>query len=461
LKTSVEPLEGSLVKLTVTVPAADVDKAIAQQYAGVAQQVRIPGFRKGKAPRPMIDRYVGRERVLADAQQELIERTYTDAVDAEHLRPIDQPDLGELSGIVEGEDYTYVAEVPVRPELTLTGDWQHMKVTVGPKEVSDADVDLQLKRVADRFASLVPIEERGIQVGDFALISFTGDVDGEAYEGNTVDKFLYETGAGQMPPEFDDAMVGARAGDTVTATFTVPENSSAADFVGKTATFHITVHEVKSKTLPEFDDEFATTAGGFDTMEQMRADVRMRLEATRELEYSRELEHAARLALVEHVEGEVPEPMVRSRRDNMVRDFFSNLEERGISLQDYVQASGVDPEQITKDITEEAESRVRQELALEALFRAEGMEITDEDVDAELEDLATSSEKSAADLREQWEGAGVLEVIKEEVKHRKAADWLLAHVEIVERTPADVTGPAEAAPAKPKKPRKSAKKKED
>lgn len=477
MNTTVEPLEGNLVKLTVTIEAGDVEKAIAGAYTDAAKQVRVPGFRKGKAPRPVIDRYLGRDSVLADATQALVEKTYTEAIDTEGLRPIDRPDMGEMQVVVEGEAYTYVAEVPVRPELGLTGDWKKLKVEVGPKEVAEDEVETSLKMMADRFASLEPVEDRGVEVGDFVLVSFLGLVDGVEYEGNRVDKYLYESGRGQMPQEFDDALTGAKPGDQVQATFVIPDTSANPDFVGKTAEFDITVHEIKSKNLPAFDDEFAQTASGFDTMDELRADVRSRLVQTREFEHSREVEVEARRALAEHLDGEAPEPMVTDRRDSMVRDFFNNLQQRGISLQDYVQAVGMDPEQITKDIEEEAKSRVRQDLALEALFRAEGMEVTDEEVDAEIEQMAEGAGKSVEELRSQWEAAGVMAVFREEVMHRKAADWLIEHVEVVERVegadaakkPSKAKGAKAAAKddtsaeetAKPKRTRKSAKEKEE
>lgn len=461
MKTSVEPLEGNIVKLTVTIPSAEVDKAIADAYAEVAKKVRIPGFRSGKAPRPMIDTYIGRERVLADALEEVVGRYYTKAIDAEGVRPIDQPEMGELAGLVEGEDYEFVAEIPVRPELGLTKGWQDLTCTIEPNEVRESAIDEQVEQLRDKFASLEVVEDRGLQIGDFALLSFVGLVDGEPYEGNTADKFLYESGKGQMPTEFDDALVGAKPGDEVRATLTIPETSARPDFVGKTATFDITVHEIKAKVLPELNAEFAENAGGFDSMEQLRGDVQERLARMREFDYSRERERSCRIALADHLEGEIPEQMVTDRRDSMIRDFFGNLEQRGISLKDYVNAVGTDPEKIQQEIEDEARSRVRQELALEALFRAEGMEVTDEDIDQDLEEMAASSGKTPEELRQQWEEAGVLAVLNEQVMHRKAAEWLLDHVNIVEQWPEEKAETAEEKPAKPKKPRKSAKKKEE
>jgi trigger factor len=460
LKTSVEPVEGNNVKLTVTVSAPEVDKAIAEAYTKVANQVRVPGFRQGKAPRPIIDRHVGREQVLAKAVEDIVETTYPQAVDAEGLRPIEQPEMGELSAAVEGEDYTYVAEVPVRPELTLSGDWANLTVEVPPKEASAAEVDAQIEEMRMRFASLEPVEDRGVELGDYVLISFVSLVDGKPYEGNTVDKYLYETGAAQMPKEFDDALVGAKPGDEVTATFTIPDTTSNPEFVGKTATFDVTIHEIKAKQLPELDEEFATNAGGFDSMDALRADIKAKIDTQRAMTAEQEMERLAAAALAEHLEGTVPEVMIMRRRDNMVRDFFSNLEQRGISLKDYISSTGIDPEKMQQEIEQEARARVTQEMALEALFRAEGMEVTEADIDEDLAEFAKGTERTVEDIRHDWEEAGVLAVLKEQVMQRKATKWLLEHATLVEKAP---EGPAESAEpaAKPKKARKSAKKKEE
>lgn len=466
MNTTAEPLEGNLVKLTITVPAAEVDSAITRAYAKVAEEVRVPGFRKGKAPRPVVDRFVGRERVLAQAQEALVEKSYPDAIDAEELRPIDQPDMGELSGLVEGEDYTYVTEVQVRPEFTLSKGADKIEIKVPPKEAVTSDVDAEIEKMRERVASLEPVEDRGVEEGDFVLISFKGLVDGEAYDGNSVDKYLYEMGSGQMPKEFDEALLGARPGDERQSAFKIPDTSSNTEFVGKTATFDITVHEIKAKQLPALDDEFASNAGGHETMDELRAEIKAKLDEGRAFTHARETERQARVELAKLLEGEPPEAMVNVRRDNMIRDFFNNLERQGISMQDYVAGTGVDPERIQKDIEEEARERVRQDLALEALFRLKGMEVTDADLDAEVAEIAISSDKSPEELRREWEAAGIIVALKEEVVHRKATEWLLGNVKIEIETPgadapaAEKAGKNEKAPH-PKKPRAGAKKKKE
>ncbi len=434
METTVEPLEGNRVKLTVTSPAAEVDKAIAGAYTRLGREVRVPGFRKGHTPRPVLENFLGRDRVLGAALEDLVEETYPLAVDAERLRPIDQPDMGTLDGLEEHTEYTYAAEVDVRPEYVLE-PFKQLKVSAPAGAATDQEIDAEIEQMRERFSSLEVVEDRGIGDGDFALISFVGLVDGAAYEGNTVDKYLYELGRGVMPKDFDDALIGAKTGDTVQANFTIPETTSNPTFAGKEATFDITVHEVKTKVLPPLDADFAGNAGGFDSMDEVRADIRSKMDESKTFGREREIQRRARRALAEHLEGEGPEAMVIGRRDEMIRDFFNNLQARGISLKEYVTQAGVDPEQIQKDIEEEARARVNQELALEALFRREGMEVTDEDVEAELADMAEASGKTAEDFRHLWEQAGVLAVLQEQVMQRKAMDWLLEHTEVVDEEP--------------------------
>ncbi len=201
MDTKSERLEGNQVILTVTIPATDVDAAIDEAYKDLSGKLRIPGFRKGKIPRPVIDTHVGSEAVLAEAQEALVEGSYARAIAAEGLRPIENPDMGELDALVAGEPFTYIADIAVRPEIPLTS-LDDLVIPAGPASVSDADIDAQIESSRERFATL-EVAERGVQQGDFALISFVGTVDGEGYEGNTVDKYLYETGRGLMPEEFD------------------------------------------------------------------------------------------------------------------------------------------------------------------------------------------------------------------------------------------------------------------
>ena len=430
MKTSVEHLEGTNVKITVTVSADEVDAAIAASYTKLGAKVRVPGFRKGKAPRTVVDNYVGRDYVLAEATEDLVNSTYPRAIDAENLRTIDAPEMDEIETVAQGEEYSYAAQVELRPELTLTSD-DGFSAAVPAKDASDEEIGMQVEMLRDRFATLEPVADRALAANDFALISFTGYVDGEPYEGNEVDKYLYELGQGLMPPEFDEGVIGLEAGGEKRIEFAIPDTSSNPEFVGKTAQFDVTVHEVKAKVLPELDDEFAGNMG-FDSLDEMREDMRSRVGAQKAVAHDREKERALKAQLAERLEGDVPEAMVRQRTGTMMRDFQAMLDERDMTIESYLQATGVPPETLETDIATQAAQSVKEDLALEALFRAKGMEVTEADITAELETVAEGTKVSAEEARKRWEDMGLMPVVEEQLMHRKAVDWLMENATITE-----------------------------
>jgi len=453
LETTVERLEGNLVRLTVTVPASDIDAAIEKAYRDVSSKLRIPGFRAGKAPRPIIDSHVGPEAVLAEAQEELVQAAYSNAVDAEGIRPIESPDMGELDSLIPGEPFTFVAEISVRPELPLSSV-DDLVIFAGPSKTTDAEIDAQINHTRERFATLETVE-RPVQTNDFVLLSFVGTVDGEQYEGNTVDKYLYEMNHGLMPEEFDATLVGTTAGDDVVSEFVIPDTSSNPDFVGKQARFEISVHEVKAKIMPDLDDAFAESVGGFDTLQEMRDDIRKKLDESKATGHVRRVEMLTRELIASRLEGEIPEAMIGSRVSSMTRDFFESLEERGITLTDYVEATGVQVDQIQKDLAVQAATRVKEELALESVFREKGMEVTEDDFEAALLELAGGDADGIEQMRANLIEAGVTPIVKESIMHQKALDWLLANVDVREEEEAEAPAEKKAKKAAPK--RKSAK----
>ncbi|MHB8050092.1 MAG: trigger factor [Coriobacteriia bacterium] len=430
MQTSIQHLGEGRATITVTVPAADVDEAISAAYAAVGAKLRIPGFRQGKAPRPVIDTHVGREAVLADAQEEIVSDSYGRAVSELDVRTIGRPDVGELDMIEAGKDFTYTAEVQLRPEFTIT-DAKSFTVTVPTKTATDREVDAQIEQVRERFATL---ESAEVPVGenDFALISFVGTVDGEPYDGNTVDKYLYEMGRGMMPAEFDAALVGTEPGGTAVAEFEIPDTTTNEDFAGKQARFEIEVHEVKTKVLPELDDEFAASAGGFDTMDEYRADVREKLDSTKMAAHGREVENAVLVELVSRLEGEVPEEMIDSRANSMAREFFESLEERGLSPAEYMQVTGMTPDRLETDLREQADRRVREELALEALFVAQGFEVSADDLRDAVREIAGGDVDAAEELSADLARNGALPLVKEQIAHRRALKWLMDNAEVTE-----------------------------
>ncbi len=430
MQTSIERLDEGRATITVTVPAEDVDAAISAAYAAIGAKLRIPGFRPGKAPRPVIDTHVGREAVLADAQDDVVSDSYGRAVSQLDVRTIGRPDVGELDMIEPGKDFTYTAEVQLRPELALS-DAAGFSVVVPSKSASDREVDAQIEHTRERFATLESVEAP-VGENDFALISFVGTVDGEPYDGNTVDKYLYELGRGMMPPEFDSALIGVGPGGSAVAEFDIPDTSSNEEFVGKKARFEIEVHEVKAKVLPELDDEFAMSAGGFDTIDEYRADVREKLDSAKMAAHGREVESAVLTELVSRLEGDVPQEMIDSRANSMAREFFESLEERGLSATEYMQVTGLTPDRLEADLREQADRRVREELALEALFAAHGLEVSDEDLRDAVREIAGGDVKAAEELNADLARNGALPLVKEQVIHRRALKWLMDNAEVTE-----------------------------
>ena len=445
LTTSSERLEGTTVKLTVGVEASDVDKAIADAYSEIGVKLRIPGFRKGKAPRPVVDNYVGQQYVLTEATEALVNEWYPKAIDAEGLRPIESPELDALDVVTKGEPYTFQVDVVTRPGLELES-YEGIKVEVPRRHVNDADIDHQIEELRERFASLEPVEDRGVAADDFVLISFTGYVDGETYEGNQVDKYLYEMGRGLMPAEFDEALLGLEAGAEKRIEFAIPDTSSNPDYVGKTAQFDAVVHEVKAKKLPDVDDGFAGEMG-FDTVEAMRDDLRSRLDVQRVLAYDRAKEKLSREELARRLPGEIPASMIQGRMKSLETDFNQRLTDQGLNLEQYASMSGLTREAFEAELSKDADLQVREDLALEALFRALGLEVTAEEMDEEFEEVAKAGNTTPEEARKKWQDMGLTAVIAESVMHRRAVGWLMENVEAVEIEDFDALPASEEQPA--------------
>lgn len=460
MNSTVEKLEGNRVRITVTHTADEVRDLIAETYVRIAKKLRLPGFRPGKAPRPIIDTHVGRDAVLADALEELVERGYPRALEELKLRPIDRPDMGELDLVEEGKDYTFTTEVEIRPELDVSSI-EDLKVSVPPQGTSEEEIDTQIGYLLDRFATLEPVEDRGVQLGDFALITFAGVVDGQTADDLSVDKYLYEFGRGIMPEGFEEGLIGAKAGETRTVEITVPDNAANPAYAGKQGVFNVEIHEIKEKVLPTVDDEFAKGVG-FDSVTEMRDDMRRRIDGNKAAGRMRTIERAIRELIEGRLVGEVPPALVQDRKDSMLEEFQESIGKQGYSIDEYLEQTGMNEAELEIDMATEATSRIREEFALEALFRTAGLELTDQDYEDAVAGIASQEKVSPAEMRKRLIDGGAMALVREQMMRRAAMDYLVAHTEIVEEEPADriaELAKAEAeklAPAKPKKAKKAA-----
>jgi len=423
VKTSVTELPESRVRVQAEVPAEEVEQRVAEAARQLGRQMRVPGFRKGKVPPPIVIRRLGREAVLDEALRGSLSTWYADAIEEAGIAPVGQPqlDLGDLPG--EGQPLSFSIEIGVRPTATL-GQYKGLEVGRREPVVEDRQIDEELERMRERFATLETVE-RPAENGDFVVIDYVGSVDGEPFEGGTGRDQLLELGSGRLIPGFEDQLVGAGAGDERTVELSFPEDYQAAELAGERAQFEVTVSEVKAKLLPELDDEFATETGGFDSLDELRADVATRMKTVEEREIEREFEGAVLDAAVAEADVAVPEQLVHARAHELLDDTLSALERQGISKEAYLQIAGKDEETLAHQAEPEAERALKREAVLAAVVEAEGIEPTDEQVADALEPTAERRGDSVGELVEQLRKADRLERVREDVASRQALELLV------------------------------------
>ena len=429
MKTSVEQIDGGRIKLSVTLDPEVVDHEIARAYRELAKQVKIPGFRPGKAPRDRVDSLVGPGYALQDATEALISTTYIRALDVAGLRPIGKLDFEDIEdAAVEGQPFTYALSLTPRVELALKTT--EVEIRMVGRDATEAEVDEQVEASRDRFASLETVEPRAIEVGDFVSISFKSTLDGEEYDGSTLDQYLYETGKELMPEEFESALIGAKPGDHVVAEFVVEDTGANSEFAGKPMRFEIDINEIKAKDLPEVNDEFASMVG-FKDVEEMREEIRAYIQSQKDSSYERIRDSRLVAALAENLEGEVPADLITARRDSLMTDFEERLKGNDLTMEQYFTTTGVNPTQWSVDMEIQAGLTVAQDLALEALARDKGLAPTEEELAKEFEEIGEAFQITAEKAREQWAEMGLLTSASDQIARRKALDWLVENANII------------------------------
>ena len=422
-KSSVERSDGR-AKINVVVEAKRVDAAISKEFKTLARQMRFPGFRPGKASRSVIEGQVGLEYILAQALEEVVNETYPLAVDREELRTAGKVDFKDPADLVEGADYSYTVEVDLRPELTLTST--EVSITMVPKEATEAEIDAQIEGTLERFASYPAIEDKDATVGEdsFVTFSFESTIDGDDYEGSSVSKHLYQLNQGMMPEKFDQALVGAKAGEKLEISFEVEDTGHNIEFAGKTMSFDLTIDEINEKVVPEVNDDFAKQTG-FDTVEEMRTQIKSYIESQKAQSWDRVCDDRLLEALLKNLEGEPTQSLIESRADAMLEEFTRMLEQQDMTLDNYLEQANIDPEQYQADMEEQAAISVSNDLALEALARDKDLVPDDEALKEEFEKAAEKESKMTAEtLRESWIRRGMLTTLRDDLSRRNAMLWL-------------------------------------
>ncbi|MEH7112133.1 trigger factor [Neobacillus niacini] len=416
-----EKLEGNTGVLTVEVSAEKVSEGLTAAFNKVVKTVNVPGFRKGKMPRPMFEKRFGVESLYQDALDILLPEAYSNAIDETGIEPIDRPDI-DIEQMEKGKELIFKATVQVKPEVTL-GEYKGLEVEEIDTNVTDEDVAKELETLQNRQAELVVKEEGTAELGDTVVIDFEGSVDGEVFEGGTAENHSLELGSNSFIPGFEEQLVGVATGESKDVEVSFPEEYHAAELAGKPAVFKVTIHEIKGKELPELDDEFAKDVDDeVETLDALKEKIKTRLEESKK----HEAEHHLRDTLVEkaaaNAEVEIPDVMVESEVNRMLQEFEQRLQMQGMNLELYFQFSGQDENALRGQMKEEAVNRVRVALTLEAIAKAENIEATDEDVNAELEKMAGMYNMTVDNIKA---ALGGLEGIKGDLQKQKAVEFLI------------------------------------
>ena len=423
--TTVTELPESRVRVQAEVASEEVERRIQQAARELGRQMRVPGFRKGKVPPPVVIRRLGRDAVLDEALRSSLGGWYADAIDRSGIAPVGEPDLDVPSELpAEGEPLQFSIEIGVRPTAKL-GEYKGLEVGRREPQVEDAQIDAEIERLRDRMATLDTVE-RPADNGDHVVMDYIGTVGGEEFEGGAGRDQLLELGSGRLVPGFEEQLVGVSAGDERTVTVTFPEDYPAEELAGKEVQFAVTVNEVKAKNLPEPDDDFASEAAGFDTLAELRDDIGERLAKQDEASLEREFEDAVVEAAVAEAEVDVPDKLVHARAHELLEDTFSVLARQGISKDGYLRITGRDEETLAHEAEPEAAAALKREAVLAAIVEAEKIEPTDEQVREALEPTAERQGTSAEKLFEQLQSAGRLDRVRNEVATRQAVDLLVA-----------------------------------
>lgn len=398
MSVQVENLEKNMAKLTVEVSPEDFEKAVQAAYMKSKNRITIPGFRKGKAPRIMIEKMYGAGIFYEDAANALIQEEYPKAAEESKLDIVSQPEI-DIVQIEKGKPFIFTAEVAVKPEVTL-GEYKGVEVEVSPVEVTEEEVAAELKREQENNSRTIDVDDRAVEQGDMITLDFEGFVDGEAFEGGKGTDYPLTIGSNSFIPGFEDQLVGAKIGEEKEVNVTFPENYHANDLAGKPAVFKCTVKAIKVKELPELDDEFAKDVSEFDTLEEYKKDIAQKLKERKEDVAKREKEDKVVDAIIENAQMDIPEAMVQNQIRQLVDDFVRRLQSQGLSIDQYYQFTGLDNAKIQEQMRPQALKRIQSRLVLEKVAEVENIQVTDEKVDEEIAKMAEMYKMEADKLKE-------------------------------------------------------------
>ena len=413
----VEKLEKNMAKLTIEVSAEDLDKAMEKAYQKQKSRISLPGFRKGKAPRKMIESMYGKGVFMEDAVNSLVPQEYTKALGECDLEIVSQPEIN-VTQMEPGKALIFTADVAVKPEVTL-GDYKGVEVPKSEIAVTDEEVDAEVKKEQDKNARTVAVEDRAAANGDITTIDFEGFVDGVAFEGGKGTDYALTLGSGTFIPGFEDQLVGANTGDHVEVKVTFPEEYQAKELAGKEAVFQCDVKKIETKEVPELDDEFAKDVSEFDTLAEYKEDVKKKLTEKKEKEARTAKENAAVDKAIENAQMDIPELMTKTECRQMMDDFSRRMQQQGLSMEQYFQFTGQSMDKMMEDMKPQALKRIQTRLVLEKVAEAENIQPSEEEITEEIQKMADAYKMEADKIRTAI-GEDGLEQMKKDMAVQKA-----------------------------------------
>ena len=417
----VEKLVKNMAKLTIEVSADELEKALQNAYMRQKNKINMPGFRKGKVPRQMIEKMYGPEIFYDDAANSLIPKAYSEAYDECELEIVSQPEIN-VEQIEKGKPFIFTAQVATKPEVTL-GEYKGLEVDKVSTRVTQKEVDAKIQEEAEKNARTITVEDRPVQDKDEIILDFEGFVDGEAFEGGKGENYPLTIGSGSFIPGFEEQLIGAEPEKEIEVKVTFPEDYHAEDLKGKDAVFKCTIHEIKAKEIPEIDDEFAAEVSEFDTLDEYKADVKAKIKEQKAADGKRKKEDQAVEKAIANATMEIPDAMVDTQARQMMDEFAQRIQAQGLTMDQYFQFTGMDREKMMEEMKPQALKRIETRLVLEAVAKAENIEISDEKLDEELAKMAEAYKMEVEKLKE-FMGDAEKKQMKEDMAVQEAVTFL-------------------------------------
>jgi len=427
MKATMEKIDNNKVVFEIEVPQTEVAKAVDKAYRKLAGKVNIPGFRKGKTPRNILERHIGKEAILDEAFEILAGPAYGVALEENNIEPVSRPEIDVVT-LAEDKDLVFKVTVVAKPEITL-GQYKGLTVTEQTVEVTEEQINAQIETMRQSNGKMVVAEGVAIEDGDFAIIDFEGFVDGVAFPGGGGKTHPLQIGSNTFIPGFEEQLIGVKAGETVDVTVTFPTEYHAADLAGKEAVFKVTVNDVKRQELPKLDDEFVKDVSEFDTVEELKADIKNKLEVAATEKAAHEFRNEAIKQAVENAVVDIPEIMVEDRISKMIEDLSANLESRNMKLDDYMKYMNSDMNALRQNYHASALVAVKTDMLMEAIVRAESLEVSVEEIDAEIGVIAKGYGAELADVKAIINEQGRMSFVVDSILRKKAAQLVIDSVE--------------------------------